>query len=40
MSLWSGVDRLYALFPSEGEVTPEFVIRVANAVVTSTTRIP
>ena len=31
MSLWSGSDRLYALFPQEGEVTREFVIAVANA---------
>ena len=27
-----GVDRLYALFPSEGEISKEFVVKVANAV--------
>ena len=31
-ALWSGVDRLYALFPAEGEISKEFVIEVANAV--------
>ena len=31
-ALWSGADRLYALFPAEGEISKEFVIKVANAV--------
>jgi hypothetical protein len=31
-ALWSGVDRVYALFPAEGEISKEFVVKVANAV--------
>jgi hypothetical protein len=31
-ALWSGVDRLYALFPAEGEVSREFVVKVANSI--------
>jgi hypothetical protein len=31
-AVWSGPDRLYAMFPSIGEVSREFVVRVANAV--------
>jgi hypothetical protein len=31
-ALWSGVDRVYALFPAEGEITREFVVKVANSV--------
>jgi hypothetical protein len=30
-ALWSGADRLYALFPASGEISREFVIKVANA---------
>ena len=30
-AIWSGSDRVYALFPSEREVTKEFVVKVANA---------
>ena len=30
-AIWSGSDRVYALFPSEGEVTKEFVVKVADA---------
>jgi hypothetical protein len=31
-ALWSGSDRLYALFPATGEVTREFIVEVANGV--------
>ena len=31
-ALWSGVDRLYALFPAEGEITKEFIVKVAGAI--------
>jgi hypothetical protein len=31
-ALWSGSDRVYALFPVTGEVSKEFVITVANSV--------
>ena len=31
-ALWSGVDRVYALFPAEGEISKEFVVKVANSV--------
>jgi hypothetical protein len=31
-AVWSSSDRIYALFPSTGEVSREFVIAVANAV--------
>lgn len=31
-ALWSGSDRLYALFPNKGEISKEFVIKVATAV--------
>jgi hypothetical protein len=30
-AIWSGSDRIYALFPSRGEVTKEFVVKVAGA---------
>ena len=30
-ALWSGVDRLYALFPAEGEISKEFVLKLARA---------
>jgi hypothetical protein len=30
-ALWSGSDRVYALFPATGEVSREFIITVANA---------
>lgn len=32
VALWSGVDRLYALFPTKGEISKEFIIKVANAI--------
>jgi hypothetical protein len=32
VALWSGVDRLYALYPKEREISKEFVIEVANSV--------
>jgi hypothetical protein len=31
VALWSGADRLYALFPATGEVSKEFVLKVARA---------
>lgn len=30
-ALWSGSDRVYALFPPTGEVSREFIVTVANA---------
>ena len=31
-ALWSGADRVYALFPAEGEISKDFVVKVANSV--------
>jgi hypothetical protein len=31
-ALWSGVDRLYALFPAEGDISRELIVKVANSV--------
>jgi hypothetical protein len=30
VALWSGSDRVYALYPTTGQVTRELVIRVAG----------
>jgi hypothetical protein len=32
VALWSGVDRLYALYPTKGDITKDFIIKVANSI--------